>query len=81
MWIRIRNRSEFNDFADPDYAKILDPDPYWIMPDPQPWLIGKKDNFLSHSISLLFKNILTLFQRVYKNNKKSASGIKIDNRK
>jgi hypothetical protein len=22
---------------DPDWAKMLDPDPYWINPDPQPW--------------------------------------------
>jgi hypothetical protein len=45
LWIRIRIRigSGFNDFvdSDPDWAKLLDPDPYpdWINPDPQPCLI------------------------------------------
>jgi hypothetical protein len=33
VWIRIRIRSGFSDFVDPDWAKMLDP-----YPDPQPWL-------------------------------------------
>jgi hypothetical protein len=36
LWIRIRIGYGFKNFVEPDWGKMLDPDPEWIYPDPQP---------------------------------------------
>jgi hypothetical protein len=48
---------------DPDWAKMLDQDPYWINPDPQPWKKSLKPNKTKY-ISFINKCLVVSFLKI-----------------